>query len=296
MRATSAVFRGRGSLLLAQASHEPVLRRWLEEHGSLMAAAEADPAAVPLAGRGRVAAVPVPGEPEQGCWVVRHYHRGGAVASALGDRYLRVGAPRPFREVQLLDAVRARGVPAPVPVGAAVYPAGPFYRGDLVTCWVAHSLDLATLLFQREPTSRAPGARVGERPIVSEDPGSGAEPLMDEASRASVGRAAMGAAGRLVRLLHRRGIEHKDLNLKNILLSFAVIGSERGTGHDPRAMILDLDRARLHAAAVPERIRRKMLTRFWRSARKWERRTGLSLDPSWVAAFEAGYEASTDVT
>jgi 3-deoxy-D-manno-octulosonic acid kinase len=260
--------------LRALPGREPALRGWLARHDTLMAAAEAHAGAVALEGRGRVAVVPIPAAPgaaPEERWVVRHYHRGGAVASALGDRYLRVGAPRPFRELSMLEAVRARGVPSPEPVGAAVYFAGPFYRGDLVTVWVPDSIDLATLLFH---------ARAGA-PAVA------APADADAAGHAD----AMRAAGRLVRLLHDRGVAHPDLNLKNILLTPAV--GVAGSGREPEALVLDLDRATLGDGAVSERARRGMLARFWRSAAKWERRTGQSLTPSLRSAFEAGYGAAS---
>jgi 3-deoxy-D-manno-octulosonic acid kinase len=259
--------------LRALPGREPALRRWLAEHGTLMAAAEAHPDAVALEGRGRVAVVPGPAVPEGAPaerWVVRHYHRGGAVASAMGDRYLRLGAPRPFRELGMLEAVRALGVPAPAPVGAAVYFAGPFYRGDLVTVWVPDSIDLATLLFP--PPAGAP-------PVAAAPADAGVAGHAD----------AMRAAGRLVRLLHDRGVVHPDLNLKNVLLAAGVDGT--GGDGEPRALVLDLDRATLGDGAVPDRARRAMLDRFWRSARKWERRAGRALPASLRPSFEEGYAA-----
>jgi 3-deoxy-D-manno-octulosonic acid kinase len=249
---------GSRTLLLSPPERVAALRGWLERHGSLMAAAEADPSAARLAGRGRVARVrgPAPWEHEE--WVVRHYHRGGAVARFLGDRYVRIGTPRSFREYRLLEALRVRGVPAPEPLGATVHRGGPFYRGDLVTRWVPDSVDLATLLFDPETPTVPAAAAVGVE-----------------------GLAAMRAAGRLVRLLHERGVSHPDLNLKNILLA--------PSDPEPRALVLDLDRARLYPGGVPGRKRRRMIGRFWRSARKWERRTGRLLPASLRAAFHEGY-------
>jgi 3-deoxy-D-manno-octulosonic acid kinase len=257
---------GSATVLLASRGYEAPLRGWLGGHGTLMAAAEAHGEGVRLQGRGPVVVVPRPDRPgrEGERWVVRHYHRGGAVARALSDRYLRVGTPRPFIELRLLAAMHERGVPAPEPVGAAVYTAGAFYRGDLVTVWVPDSTDLATILFG--PLAGAGGWTPN---------GAGHDPRL----------AAMSEAGRLVRRLHDRGVEHRDLNLKNVLLDRSQAG--------PRALILDLDRARLHEGKVPERARRAMVSRFWRSARKWERRTGVTLPPAFRSAFGAGYAAGS---
>jgi diguanylate cyclase (GGDEF)-like protein/PAS domain S-box-containing protein len=246
-----------GVLLLAASGLEDPLREWLDRHGTLMAAAEARPDARPLAGRGRVVVVPAPTTADGERWVVRHYHRGGAVARFLGDRYLRTGRLRPFHELRALERLRALGVPAPEPVAAAVYHHGLFYRGDLVTRWVPGSIDLAGCLF----------------PTTSPEP----RPSPPTAMR---------AAGRLVRQLHDHGVLHPDLNLKNILLRAPDHGHDPWT--EPDALILDLDRAVIRHALTPQ-ARRAMLDRFWRSARKWEQRTNHALDATLQDAFERGY-------
>jgi 3-deoxy-D-manno-octulosonic acid kinase len=280
---------GERAQLLTAGAAEPALRLWLERHGTLMAAAEAHPQVEALEGRGRVAVVPDPVAPSDGGadrWVVRHYHRGGSVARLLGDRYLRVGEPRPFRELRVLEAVRARGVPAPEPVGAAVYPAGPFYRGDLVTRWVPASVDLASLLFNpmRPSPVEGPVEETAGHPVGADSGGGlAADPAGDTRL------AAMRATGRLVRLLHDRGVAHPDLNLKNVLL-VSPAGAARA-GREPEAVILDLDRTRLHDGSVPARSRQAMISRFWRSARKWERRAGRPLPASLRMAFDAAYAA-----
>lgn len=217
-----------------------------------------------LHGRELVYVVDTPGD-RGGRWVVRHYRRGGAVARVLGDRYLRVGVPRPFRERDLSDALREAGIRTPPVVGAAVYPAGPFYRGDLVTELVPGARDLAAVLFG-----------VAQLPSAPRMSGDGAEER--EAA------AAMRAAGRLVRALHELGVVHRDLNLKNILLTRTPEG-----GLD--AWILDLDAARLRTG-VSAGARRRMLKRFWRSAAKWESRTDQRLPSSARSSFEAGYHES----
>jgi tRNA A-37 threonylcarbamoyl transferase component Bud32 len=64
--------------------------------------------------------------------------------------------------------------------------------------------------------------------------------------------------------MHRHGVYHADLNLRNILLR---IEDDR-----PVSYIIDYDRARLFLGALPEALARRNLARLKRSARK--------LDPS----------------
>lgn len=232
-----------------------MLAEWVAAHGTLHAAAAVHPERRSLKGRAAVYAVPRPGAAGGEWWVVRHYMRGGAVARLLGDRYLRVGRPRPFREFSVTRALATLGVPAPRAVGAAVYPDGPFYTGDLITEYLPDATELAAVLFPE--TAAAARERVRLSPAAS-----------------------MEAAGRLVRLLHERGVVHPDLNLKNILIRPEEGGVE--------ALVLDLDRARV-TAHVSRRARRRMTSRFWRSARKWESVRGAALDPGLRAAFDAGY-------
>ena len=266
-----------------------MLETWLREHGTLEAAAARHPDAEVLAGRGRVYVVPAPtvdAPGERGAderWVVRHYHRGGAIASLLGDRYLRVGRPRPFRELAVGRAVEARGVPTPVHIGAAVYRSGIWYRGDLVTRYVPVSRDLAAVLFPGRTLGSGPLAGSRARMVGTSSAGASAA----GASRDADPVAAMTAAGRLFRRIHEGGVDHPDLNLKNVLI--------RGTGAELEALVLDLDSATVtpepERAPVREAARGRMIARFWRSARKWERATGIDLDAALRAAFEMGYAA-----
>lgn len=222
--------------LLARADAREAIESWLAAHPTLAAAARAHPAATTLRGRGLVHVVPAPAGPWPAGtrWAVRHYHRGGAVARALGDRYLRGGLPRPIREYHLSTALERLGIPTPRAIAAAVYPAGAFYRGDLVTEWVPDSRDLAAILFGDARSDLEPAA-------------------------------AMEAAGRLVRRLHECGVVHPDLNIRNILIV---------PGPAPGALVLDLDRGRIREGGLTERARRRMLERFERSLRKWEGRSG----------------------
>ncbi|MSR36946.1 MAG: 3-deoxy-D-manno-octulosonic acid kinase [Gemmatimonadetes bacterium] len=183
-----------------------------------------------LQGRGPVPVLTTP----RGQWVVRRYHRGGMIAAPLlGDRYLRIGLPRPMREARASDEVRRRGIPTPRVMAGAVYPAGAFYRADLVTEFVAGAVDLAYLLFEEQRSRR-------ERSDVLRE------------------------VGRLLARTAAAGVEHADLNAKNVLVE------QRKGGALP--LFLDLDRCRV----FPPGIRvdpRAMLTRLCHSLRKHEGRS-----------------------
>ncbi len=166
-----------------------------------------DPAALAAAGR-------LAGRPEGGRGsalfitldggiqaVLRPYRRGGLLANLLGDRYLRapLAYTRPWREFRMLARLKREGLPVPAPLAARVVPDGLIYRGDILVERLTDTETLAEALTRR---ALEPGQwqRVGE---------------------------AVGA-------LHRRGMDHADLNAHNILLA------RDGTVH-----IIDLDRARL---------------------------------------------------
>src|SRR5262245_57201697 len=57
---------------------------------------------------------------DSGQWVLRHYRRGGLIASVSQDRYVYTGASRTrsLREWRLLAELRRRGLPVPVPTVA----------------------------------------------------------------------------------------------------------------------------------------------------------------------------------
>ena len=219
-----------------------------------------------LSGRGVVYSVPAPtaGPDGRARWAVRHYQRGGAMASLLVDRYLAVGEPRPMREAAAAAALRERGIPTPAVVAGASYRVGFFYRADLVTELVPGGADLAHVLFgsgETESAHRQRGAQAA----------SGAE----EALR---------VAGRLVARLGKAGVDHADLNAKNILVANADPG--------PQAYVLDLDRCHVAAAgttAGPTPMRR----RLERSLRKFEVVTGHHLSASEWAAFRDGAESGS---
>jgi 3-deoxy-D-manno-octulosonic acid kinase len=80
--------------------------------------------------------------------VLRHYQRGGMVASVMGDRYLWTGAERTrsFAEFHLLADLHARGLRVPVPVAARYSRQGVHYRADLITRRIEGATTLAELV------------------------------------------------------------------------------------------------------------------------------------------------------
>jgi 3-deoxy-D-manno-octulosonic acid kinase len=117
--------------------------------------------------------------------VLRHYRRGGLVARLVDDRYLWLGeaVTRPFRELQLIDLMHGAGLPVPVPVAARYQREGRWYRGDILTEYIADTQSLAQ--------------RLGAGNLTLDG---------------------WTAIGRCLRRFHEFGICHADLNAHNILL------------------------------------------------------------------------------
>ena len=118
--------------------------------------------------------------------VLKHYHRGGMVASLMGDRYLG-SAPeksRAFREWRLLSHMYSLSLPVPQPVAAHVAVHGIFHRGDLITMRLH---DVAPL----------------------------ADCLLSSALEQDLWR----EIGACIRGFHDARIYHADLNARNILLN-----------------------------------------------------------------------------
>lgn len=216
--------------------------------GSLHAHAGATAGARSLRGRGVAYAIPV----NYVHWLVRHYHRGGAMAALLDDRYLRGGSERPVAELIVSEAARARGIPTPRVTAAVIYPSGLFYRGDIATEFLGNATDLAALTL-------------------------GARPWPEDAQVA-----AWRSAGALLRLCFESGLSHPDLNLMNILV-------ER-TQSGVAAHVIDLDRASL-GHATSRRARADMVARFERSRMKLERNSGRVVGAEESQAFTEGLGA-----
>jgi 3-deoxy-D-manno-octulosonic acid kinase len=117
--------------------------------------------------------------------VLRHYWRGGMVGRVIKDRYWRspVESSRAMREFTLLGWMHGQGLPVPRPVAARYAPAGLFYRADLLML-------------------RLPGTRT-----LADVLADSALPLPDWMR-----------IGAVIARMHRCGVNHSDLNCRNILL------------------------------------------------------------------------------
>jgi hypothetical protein len=157
------------------------------------------------------------------------------------------GELRPLRELNASIAARAAGVPTPEVVAAIVYGDGLFYRADLVTRYISDGADLADV-------------SLGDR-------------RWSESDRV----AAWSAAGVLLRRAIAAGVQHADLNLRNVLIARTQQGMD--------AHLLDLDRARV--GSIDAAARRAMLARFHRSRRKLEQNLEQRVGTRELSAFEA---------
>ncbi len=119
-------------------------------------------------------------------FVLKHYYRGGAVASILKDRYLgfSIIKSRSFREFHLLKKMNEFGLPVPQAVAAHVEKALVSYRADLITEEIKNTKTLADVL-----------------------------------SESSIDVEQWKKIGACIKLFHQNNVYHADLNARNILLT-----------------------------------------------------------------------------
>ena len=161
--------------------------------------------------------------------LVRSYRHGGLLRGFTREWFF-TWPPRPFRELAITEELRRRGLRT-----VEVYAAGvhrmvwPLYRGWLVTRELREASDLWAAL-------QNDGVKCGGL------------------------RAALKGAADAVRAMHREGVYHADLNLKNILI--------RATDGGVEGYVIDFDKARLFLGRLPLELANKNLHRLLRSARK----------------------------
>ena len=120
--------------------------------------------------------------------VLKHYYRGGLVASFLKDQYLGfdVEKTRSFREWRLLKQLREFGLPVPEAVAARAVKGLVYFRADLITEEIQGARTLADIL-TAEPLPAVTWQQVGA----------------------------------CIKRFHAHDVYHADLNARNILLTAA---------------------------------------------------------------------------
>lgn len=105
------------------------------------------------AGRGRTLLIECAG---LAC-VLRHYYRGGWIASISRDRFIWTGEARnrAFAEWRLLAQLRDLALPVPRPIAARYVRHGPTYRADLITERIAGVVPLSLRLTGRAMSAEA---------------------------------------------------------------------------------------------------------------------------------------------
>ena len=186
--------------------------------------------------------------------LIRTYRHGGVLRAVTGAWFF-TWPPRPFRELAITEELRRRGVRTVEVLAACVSRgSGPFYRGWLVTRQLAGAEDLWSAL------QSGFVAKVGIEPV-------------------------MRAVAASVRSIHRQGVYHDDLNLKNILLRI-----ENG---EVVSYIIDFDKAKLLLGHLPMEIGRRNLKRLRRSALKLDPQQKYLSSDAWKQLVEF-YDASPD--
>jgi len=132
--------------------------------------------------------------------VIRPARRGGLIGRINSELYLRGGAERSrtYREYKLLEWMSAQNLPVPKPVAARYAPCGPWYRADLITQLIPNARTLADILHDRALPAQ-----------VWSD------------------------IGAVIRRMHALGVDHTDLNCRNILLDA-----------DMQVWLIDFDKCR----------------------------------------------------
>jgi hypothetical protein len=200
---------------------------------SLHMYASRQPGAQAFEGRGTAWSTALPNGFEV---VVRHSRHGGMLGNITGDLFL--SPTRAPRELAVALSLENAGVPTPVVIAYAVYPAmGPFARSDVATRTLRGADFPAAWRAATNPSARL---------------------------------ALVALVANLLRALRRAGAYHPDLNLKNIFI-------RETPNNAPVAYVLDVDRIEFGTPGS-EDVSAKNLKRLVQSARKWRATRGLDID------------------
>ena len=177
--------------------------------------------------------------------VLRHYHRGGLIARIFKDKYLRIpfAEGRAFEELSLLNKMLQSDLPVPNPLAAREIKRGILYSADI--------------LLERIPDARPLDECLIEKPL---------------------GAKIWHEIGKVIATFHRAGIDHTDLNCRNILLDL-----------NDKIWIIDFDKC---AQRKPGRWKQNNLDRLHRSLTKIQSKSSVFhwSNADWDS-LKVGYEA-----
>jgi len=223
----SLITQGNVSLLLRDDYRELLLREGLADIGAFLKRNE--PTSRYVMGRTAHPSIFLGNSPGI---VVRRYTHGGLFGFLLRDLYIR--GSRSFSELALTEEIRSSGIQTVQPIGAIhQFVVWPLYRAFLLTTEVTRAMDLSTYL-AKAASHRSSETLASKRKILR-------------------------ASGILLRQFHGAGFYHRDLQLKNILVS------------EDQPLLIDFDRSyRKQNLSSKERL--DNLLRLNRSADKWGRK------------------------
>ena len=185
--------------------------------------------------------------------VLKHYYRGGAIASLLKDRYLgfSVVKSRSFKEWRLLSKLQQLGLPVPRAVAAHVKKSWISYSADLITEEIKDSTTLAEIL-----------------------------------SDAKISTTQWQKIGECISRFHQHDVYHADLNARNILLAATSQTPQQEAGD---VYLIDFDNSGFRSGGSAWKMAN--LARLKRSLLKFKRiDAGFNFDEEDWSALLAGYK------
>jgi 3-deoxy-D-manno-octulosonic acid kinase len=227
-----------------------LVRRGLESSAPLLGL-RGDPTSGDVVHGGR-AGHPVVALPDGTRAVVRRYHRGGAVRHVNRATYF--AGHRAFEELRATERARAAGVRVPEVLAATERRRALGYEAWLATRWIDGAVEAAAWLKAAEGANRSRGLR---------------------------------EAGQQIGRMHAAGIDHPDLNLRNLLVVDRPDGDEESDVGGTIVYLIDFDGARMRAGPLDTATRAKDLRRLARSARK----LGIRIGSEGWGAMREGYGA-----
>jgi hypothetical protein len=212
-------------------------------------------------GRGLLPAIPIQ-ESNGKRMVAKQCMRGGLVRFINKDIFW--GGNRPFREMIANAHILKKGIKTTEILAAAHYKVfGPLYRTYLFSLEIPECIDLITF-FDRLP-QKPPQQRFKEKAF-----------LFQAVARAFV-------------TMHREGIYHRDLHLKNILIQ------QHHMDSIPEIFIIDFDKAVFKKFLTPQE-KLKNLLRFNRSVEKYKLQGGTITRGDQCRLFKEYFKLNNEVS